>query len=276
MRGYFVFVLFACSAMAGAQDVNTDFQSFRKGLLGDFQTYRKGILDDYADYLDGIWKEYQAFRGEKRDDTPKPAVVPDVANEPVDLTPQTLPTPDVKPKEVPEEPSVPPIVKPVEPLRPAEAPTFDFSFYGVSLKGAKITTHHVSSLEPSAISAVWRMYQTDEYKYVIRSLTAVSQSYGLNDWFTFELVRCYVDAVLKNGTSSDRIVLQHFILANLGFDIRLASTRQQLLLLMPCKQLMYERSYLKVDNQRYYVFYDNLAPITESSAALSQENTGAD
>ena len=128
--------------------------------------------------------------------------------------------------------------------------------------------HHVQSLEPSTVSSVWRKYQNNKNDEVLQSIQSLSRTYGLNDWFTFELARCYADALLKNGTSADRTVLQHYILTNLGFDVRLACTQRQLLLLLPCKQQMYERSYLIIDGQKYYVFYDNISPITENSVAI--------
>lgn len=268
MNKFLFLILLTWPVLAKGQDVNTDYQSFRKDLLNDYQKYRKGVLDDYADYLAGVWKEFQLFRGVKRDETPKPVVVPNVEDIPTNPVPQKLPAPNVTPKEEPQVPQKVPVIKPVEPAKPINAPTLDFTFYGVQLRSVKMKVFHLSSLEPSAISDVWRLYQKSNPQEVINSLASHSRLYGLNDWFTTELVRRYVDTLLRNGSSSDRIVLQHFLLANLGFDIRLASTQLQLLLLVPCKQQMYERSFLSIDGQKYYVFYDDVSPIQESSIAI--------
>jgi len=268
MRRFLLFTLFIWSVVANAQDINTDYQTYRKELLNGYQKYRKGVLDDYADYLAGIWEEFQVFKGEKRVDKPKPVIVPNVEDVPVSPTPQTLPIPDVSPNTNPQTPDNIPPSKPIKPIKPVKAPTFDFTFYGVKLNGVRMNTYHVESLEPSTISQVWRKYQAEKYDDVLQSINSISRSYGLNDWFTFELVRCYTDAILKNGTSADRIVLQHYILTNLGFNVRLASTKRQLLLLLPCKQQMYERSYLVIDGQKHYIFYDNISPITENSASI--------
>ena len=268
MKKFLILIFLAWTGLAKGQDANTDYQSFRKDLLDDYQKYRKGVLDDYADYLAGIWKEFQLFRGVKRDETPKPVTVPNVEDIPTNPVPQELPAPNVIPKEEPQVPEVAPVSKPNEPAKPINAPTLDFTFYGVQLRSIKLNVLHLSSLEPSAISNIWRQYQKSNPKEVINSLASLSQLYGLNNWFTTELVRRYVDTLLRNGSSSDRIVLQHFLLSNLGFDIRLASTQRQLLLLVPCKQQMYERSFLNIDGQKYYVFYDNISPIKENSIAI--------
>jgi hypothetical protein len=97
MRRFLLFTLFIWSVVANAQDINTDYQTYRKELLNGYQKYRKGVLDDYADYLAGIWEEFQVFKGEKRVDKPKPVIVPNVEDVPVSPTPQTLPIPDVSP-----------------------------------------------------------------------------------------------------------------------------------------------------------------------------------
>ena len=268
MRRFLFITLFALSVEANGQNVNTDFQAYREELLGGYQRYRKGILEDYANYLAGVWEEFQVFKGDKRDEKPKPFTVPNVEDVPVRPTPQTLPIPDVSPKSNPQTPNDIPQSKPIKPIRPVGSPTFDFAFYGVKLNSVWMTTYHVESLEPSTISLVWRQYQKEKNDDILQSIKFISRSCGLNDWFTFELVRCYTDALLKNGTSADRIVLQHYILANLGFNVRLACTKQQLLLLLPCKQQMYERSYLVIEGQKYYIFYDNISPIYENSAAI--------
>jgi len=260
-------IVFA-SSISYAQDINSDFKEYREGLLNDYKGFRKGILGDYAKFIDGIWTEFQVFRGVKRDETPKPVVVPKVDETPVSPEPKVVPEPTVKPKEEPvTTPKVEPTI-PIKPIKPTLAPTLNFNFYGVEVKAAKLNTYKVTSLDPSSISSAWKKYQNADINEAKNSLELISKSFGLNDWFTFELVRGYVDALLKSESSSDRILLQHFLLANLGYDVRLGRTNKQLLLLIPFKQKMYERSYLKIDGTNYYIFFDKISPITESSMGI--------
>lgn len=268
MKKSLFFILLICSVTTKGQDVNSDYQSFRKGLLDSFQSYRKTVYDNYSDYLAGIWEEFQLFHGTKRDGTPKPNIVPTKKNTTLNSVPALLPSPDIIPDKDRYELERKPEVKPIISNKPITAQMIDFAFYGIKLSGIKADVYHVSSLEPTDISKVWKKYKTSNTDEIVKSLFSISQLYGLNDWFTFELVRCYVDDVLKNGSSSDRIVLQHFILARLGFDIRLASTKRQLVLLVPFAQQVYEKSFLKIDEKKYYVFYDNLSCIKENSISI--------
>ncbi|MBO7626683.1 MAG: hypothetical protein J6S93_03915 [Paludibacteraceae bacterium] len=267
MRRYF-FLLLLVASVSYAQEINSDYRAYREEILNGYHGFRKNILDDYANFLEGVWKEFQVFRGVKRDETPKPVVVPKVEKVPVSPEPVVVPEPIVKPKEEPvtpqpEEPKIP-----ITPIKPTIAPTLNFSFYGVEVNAVKLTTHKVSSIESASISSAWRKYQKGESKDVINSLKLISSSFGLNDWFTFELIRIYADALLQSGTSSERIVLQHFLLNHMGYDVRLAKTNKQLLLLVPFKQKMYERSYLSIDGYEYYIFKDNINPISESSMGI--------
>lgn len=57
MRKYF-YILLLCSSMV-AQNTNSDYQAFRKGVLDSYVSFRKTVLEDYAKYLQGIWDEYE-------------------------------------------------------------------------------------------------------------------------------------------------------------------------------------------------------------------------
>ena len=55
---------------ANAQDMNSDFDSFRKSILNNYEGFRQSVLSSYASFLDGVWQEYNVFRGAKADPIP--------------------------------------------------------------------------------------------------------------------------------------------------------------------------------------------------------------
>lgn len=251
MRKYF-FILLLCSSSIMAQNTNSDYQAFRKGVLGSYDSFRETILEDYAEYLQGVWDEYEQFRGIRRDKEPKPSIAPKADVKPKDVTPIQS-TPEVKPIVQPE-PTDNPI--PVKPIAPSILPNMSFPFYGMKLNTVLCHVQTIEGLEHQAIAKAWNAYRLDRVmKDIIRSLQSLAMTYGLNDWFTFELVRKYTEASCKNPAS--KIVLQHFLLVNMGYDVRLASCANQLLLLVPFNQQVYERSFLVIDGKKYYAFYDD-------------------
>lgn len=251
MRKYF-FILLLCSSSMMAQNTNSDYQAFRKRVLDNYGSFRKTVLENYAKYLQGVWDEYEQFKGIKRDHEPKPSIAPKADVKPQSVTP-VLSEPEVKPTIQPT-PTDNPIS--VEPIAPSALPNMSFSFYGMKLSAVLCHAQTIDGIEHQAIAKVWNAYRQDRVmKDVIRSLQSLSMAYGLNDWFTFELVRNYTESTCKNLAS--KIVLQHFLLVNMGYDIRLSSCGNQLLLLVPFNQQVYERSYLFIDGKKYYVFYDD-------------------
>jgi hypothetical protein len=258
MRKYLFLLLCLSTSYALAQDVNSDYQSFRKNLLTDYQGFRKSVLEDYAQYLQGVWDQYDEFRGKKRDDHPKPSTSPITEDKP--NIPQSLPIPKIVPQEQPAEPSTTP--KQPEPIRPTiptdPLSTIDLDFYGMTLQVYPYKVASLKKMEHNEIARAWEKYGNDNnLKSVVNNLQAIASACGFNDWFTFELVRVYSKKVVAEELS--RVLLQHFLLVNMGYNVRLASTDTQLLLLVPFKQQVYERNYLVIDGLKYYAFYDDNA-----------------
>ena len=251
MRKYF-FILLLCSSSMMAQNTNSDYQAFRKGVLDNYGSFRKTVLENYAKYLQGVWDEYEQFKGIKRDHEPKPSIVPKADVKPQDVTPIQS-APEVKPTVQPV-PTDNPI--PVKPIAPCTLPNMSFPFYGMKLSTVLCHAQTIDGIEHQAIAKAWDAYRQDRVmKDVLLSLQSLAMAYDLNDWFIFELVRNYTEALCKNHES--KTVLQHFLLVNMGYDVRLASCGNQLLLLVPFNQQVYERSYLVIDGKKYYVFYDD-------------------
>ena len=251
MRKYF-FILLLCSSSMMAQNTNSDYQAFRKGVLDNYGSFRKTVLENYTKYLQGVWDEYEQFKGIKRDHEPKPSIAPKADVKPQDVTPIQS-APEVKPTVQPV-PTDNPI--PVKPIAPCTLPNMSFPFYGMKLSTVLCHAQTIDGIEHQAIAKAWDAYRQDRVmKDVLLSLQSLAMAYDLNDWFTFELVRTYTEALCKNHES--KTVLQHFLLVNMGYDVRLASCGNQLLLLVPFTQQVYERSYLVIDGKKYYVFDDH-------------------
>ena len=141
---------------------------------------------------------------------------------------------------------------------PQPAGAMEFSFYGQELQAPRLNAVKVKSVCDYDVSTAWHDYQNRDVASVLESLRLLSSDMGLNDWFVFQLVRKYVDALLDTATPKDRVVLEHFLLVALGYDVRLARTEHQLLLLVPFEQEVYEQCFVKVNGKDYYLYYDDL------------------
>lgn len=262
-------MLLVCSGL-NAQDTNNDFDTYRKNVFGGYNSFRKTVLENYASYLSGIWKEYHTFRGIKVSDIPKPISQP-IAPDNVSPAAPLI----IQPNEPPAVPvSVPipsaPVIKPVpEPVTvpPVQTPMIGLQFYGLELQLPKFTLQSsiLQTLSPKAITDCWiSNSKSEEIAAGIKMLSFILQKYSFNDWCTYLLVKEYVEKCNPTLRRNAQITVEHFLLANLGYDIRLAKTEDSLLLLIPFKQTVFTRSFLVLENKKYYIF-----PQKEIAGALS-------
>ena len=153
--------------------------------------------------------------------------------------------------------------------KPAPLPDLEFSYYDQTLSLSSLRPVKLKSIYQSDVSTAWRDYQKRDVAPVLSSLQTLSEEMGLNDWFGFRLVREYADGLLRDASPMDRVLLEHFLLVKLGYDVRLARTETQLLLMVPFEQEVYEHFFIRLDGKEYYLFFDELeGDVNELSVIL--------
>lgn len=250
------------SAAALAQDNRKSFEEFRKEILSGYSDFRKTILDHYADFLNGEWHEYESLNGERRDKTPKPSRVPSV-----EPSKASVPSPEVSVPVRPVTPSSandkPAANLPERPGRPAvsESPSEpgeeSFEFFGLPMSLPHIDfniSYRLSS--PSDYASQWKaLDKAGIAKRLMPSIKRLAEQTGLNDYLTYELVKAYIDAGFPQADNSSRFSVVHYLLANLGYDARIAmSGGGAPILLLPFNQTIYARNYMMIGSDKYYVF----------------------
>lgn len=247
-RLLFIFVPFWFVFVVKGQNIN-DFNQFRNQIMSDYQGFRKKVFDEYATYLEGIWREYDTFRGVERNKVPKPDVVPFVDKEP-QPQPKDNPEPEM-PKGLDGD------TNPYVDIDiPSDHKTLSVSFYDYVIRLPECNIHEIKGISEKAVANAWKDYVKQEAVDVSETVKVVAENYGLNDWLVFELVRQYTQQLNKKSSSASKVALQHFLLSNLGYDVRIARTDQHLLLLVPFEQQVYARSYIQIDGKNYYLFKD--------------------
>lgn len=80
------------------------------------------------------------------------------------------------------------------------------------------------------------------------------------DWCRYMLVRAVSEAALPDSQCNERIALQIFLLEQMGFDARAAQQGERLVMLLPFDEVIYERGYITLDGERFYIFEYGSAP----------------
>ncbi len=254
-----LFVVASAGPLLADDDFNPvkSFANFRSNVLQDYSSFRDGILKDYDKFLEQAWIEYDKHRGEDRYSVPKPSKMPAVADNFVAGSIGYLSTPDPQPEAAPEPPTEEAAVEfPV-----LESPVkFEIDFFGIPVEIADTELDCASRLAgPKEYGKFWRSLTRGEKVYgLIGELQRTAADLQLNDYLTYELISKYVNQRYPDAHSSAQTALAHFILANMGFDARVAATDDgEGLLLLPFDRMVYARPYLTIDGSRYYVFCSN-------------------
>lgn len=253
----FSFVAFPNKIMG--QEKKQSFDEFRKSILDNYNDYRSEILNQYSKYLDSLWVKYPQYAGVERNPFPKPKAVP--------VAKDTEPTPS---NEVPPMPDKKPGIgdTPINfeetPILPQVGGKIALSFYGIPLTMSDVNYEIPDNLSRSTASYLWKyMYGDDFQEPIIAEIKRLASELNLNDYLIFELTQKYVDTKFRNHTTFSRYTLKHFLLSNMGYDVRLAETESGTpLILLPFKQMVYARSFLNIDDKKYFVFSDS--PLNQS------------
>lgn len=256
------------------QSKKQSFEEFRSGILRDYQDFRQTLLDRYADFLNGEWHEYESYNGVKRDNKPKPRSVPRVETSRPEPRPQAKPAtspqtkPQTRPATKPEPKPAPspqpkPTPAPKPQTKPAPAPARSsagadtFEFFTLPVQVPHIDFSITDRLYANNdYAAQWRALQKEEVaERLLPHIKALAAELGLNDYLTYQLISFYIDSRFGNADATSRMSAVHYLLANLGYDARIATTGNGVpLLLIPFKQTIYSRTYMMIGDRKYYVF----------------------
>lgn len=283
-----VCLIMVSTAWSQSKTGNQSFEEFRKGMLESYNQFRQSILDDYDKFLEEAWGNYEKFKGEDRYSEPKPSTPPTVAP---DSQPQRGPgktkkdnQPAPAPVAVPEPVAQPapmvsrepePVARPVV----SDAPVYTFPFYSIEFDIRDTMVPLNGRLRNSSdYAAQWRALASSEAKSIIPELKRIAKENSLNDYLTFEMLRAYVDSRYADAHPTARVALEHYLLANMGYDVRIAVDGDSTpLLLVPFRQYVYGRPYLPMDNRKYYVFQPRGAELNPNTSIQTCElPSGAD
>lgn len=256
----------ACAQSVRGESRSGSFEEYRKGLLEGYQGFRSTILEHYADFLNGEWHEYESLNGEKRYKSPKPKTAP-MADTPADVAPAPAPrqdnVPAVTPLPVPVRTPAPEAEPEPEPAPdPAPAPGVDyspveFSFFDIPVQMPRIDFNIHRQLSSTAdYGRQWKLLADGRVaQKAVPALKQLAEGLGLNDYLTFLLTKAYIEALFPEADDSSRFSAVHYLLANMGYGVRVAATSDGIpLLLVPFDRMVYGRTYMMVDGEKYYVF----------------------
>lgn len=253
------------SYITTTQAQNQSFQEFRNEILNNYSDFKNTLLDQYADFLNGEWHEYQSLKGETRYKTPKPEKIPVVNPENPESSPEnpisTLPSDSRLQPKANTKPSTQPKISPQE-VPQTVAPSqgqghCKINFFDIPLTLPKVEFNIKKKLTSTSDYAdQWKkLADIKVAEKVLPGLKKLTSSLGLNDYLTYLLTKSYIESKFPDKDDSSRFSAVHYLLANMGYDVRIATTLDGIpLLLIPFDRMVYGRNYMILDGKNYYIF----------------------
>lgn len=257
------------AGVAQAQHTQNDFEAWRKQSQQEFEAYkakseqefrdfREKANAEFAEYMRKSWEEFSSLQGTP---APKPAELP----KPPTATPEKKPTADPLPVVIVTPPPAPaPQPQPVAPVPRAtpEAPktpvtdkaAFSFLFYNTECKVSLDNTQRFSLPDASeqSVAQAWKTLSGKRYDSLIGDCIALRDQLCLSDWGYLLLLKTMSEKFLGKD-SNESVLLQMFVLTQSGYKVRIARAGNSLAMLVPFKETIYEYSFLKIDDVKYYV-----------------------
>ena len=189
----------------------------------------------------------------------KPAEQPE--NKPVvevvEAEPEAEPAPVVEAGRRPEpaaEPRLPVSSTPTSPLYRGESGRSKIAYGGLAfyLNNSLNRKCNLNGLNENAIADAYEALCNSDYKPLLADCAQIRKDLRLNDWGVFTLVRQVADTYC--GTANESIVMQQFLLNEMGYKARMArkATEDKMMLFVATDCSIYAHPYITLNGQNYY------------------------
>lgn len=189
----------------------------------------------------------------------KPAVQPEKKPvvEVVEAEPEAEPAPVVEAGRRPEpaaEPRLPVSSTPTSPLYRGESGRSKIAYGGLAfyLNNSLNRKCSLNGLNENAIADAYEALCNSDYKPLLADCAQIRKDLRLNDWGVFTLVRQVADTYC--GTANESIVMQQFLLNEMGYKARMArkATEDKMMLFVATDCSIYAHPYITLNGQNYY------------------------
>ena len=175
----------------------------------------------------------------------------------VEAEPEAEPAPVVEAGRRPEpaaEPRLPVSSTPTSPLYRGESGRSKIAYGGLAfyLNNSLNRKCSLNGLNENAIADAYEALCNSDYKPLLADCAQIQKDLRLNDWGVFTLVRQVADTYC--GTANESIVMQQFLLNEMGYKARMArkATEDKMMLFVATDCAIYAHPYITLNGQNYY------------------------
>lgn len=268
MRIYLIviYMIFA-NAYILSQNFKEQYDQFKKEAQNSYASFRNECNQKYIEFLRDSWKWYEGKSPlpMPKEDSPIPPR-PYMGNE--DLVPIETQPIEVEPIDASPQPL------PIEPIKEKPNPNdehFSFDFYGqkCKIRLPRYANLRLNDCDPTSIAEGWERLCDEETNNTIRDCLETRIRYNLCDWAYL----MFLDKLGKEYCTdpNSATLLTAFLYCQSGYQMRLASDDNKLVLLYGSKHQIYDKGYFDIDGTHFYALGEPSNSISISAAAFEGE-----
>lgn len=241
--------------------VQRDFLQMKEQQTAEFENYRRKVNLEFAEYVAKSWEAMKAMKGEMPKMKPKPKepiIYQEPEKEPERLAPIEIPVvgfvpfPSVSPKNPPIK--LPEIKVPSsEDIKiGTENVIFDFFGTSCSVRWTDDMKFQLTGNSEKEVSRVLAILAKSKYEYMLYDCVKIVSDLQLNGWGVQQF--CLLLAERLAGKGDGAIVLQTFLMTQLGYDARLCLVGRELKMMAPATAEIAAYSYITLNGRKYYIW----------------------
>jgi len=242
-------------------EAQQDYQKWLESQQSEFQNFRDKRDQQFLEFLQKDWEDFQLSRGLVRNSVPKPDAIPK-AN-PKDI-PKQEPEPEDQPVvETPPSPEVDTVAtdpsgvieSTPSPVKVSNAQQAKVEFFGNEIMieyDQGMQTDVQTPVNAESISKIWSQLAQSDYEPLMQQLEKIRQDFGLNDWGYIQLLYKTGYSVSQNDVNATKL-FTWFMLLKSGYLAKIGFSADQIYIMFPSENAVYDVSFLYVNNTRYYV-----------------------
>ena len=242
-----------------------DFERFKQDSYNEFESFRRQANKEYARFMEEAWKPFEVMEAEEIPRSPKPLelhvddapathskidydiVIESESERSLGSGSSSQSSSDIGQIDQPEP------VSPIVPVFESDVALFMYgSSFPVRVEKSKESTYKLKDASEKSVAKMWKRLSCAYFDNIVAESLRQRKENNLCDWAYVKLTEKMANKYFEPG-SNEAVVLQMYILTQSGYQMRMARTDNQLLLLMGSKEKIYRYKYSVMDDVQYYV-----------------------
>ena len=250
---YLFFCSFILSASAQNEELQKQFDAFRKEAQQNYQNFVDEKNREYIEFLQEAWKRFKMEKPIERPVRPEPPKPIAYEKPTLPKVPAQIDVDDVVILPVPVQQPVP--EKTPEPANPPQQPA---EWVVVDYYGSKIYVDnqlegvlHLSGISEKDVAKGWETLCKTHYQGVISDCKNIREYYLMNDW-GYALFMSKVAEALCGGENNEKVLMHVFLLSQSGYKVRMVRNNNQLALIAAIDCMLYGVPFLTLNGEKYF------------------------